>query len=146
MLKNILIKIRDIIFSIPRKPFSLQSSLHIPSSEIEGIPNIFIPWEIFPDEGPDIFRCTQGIPEYWCDHIYIPYWSQLSENEQIKIKRNAPSKEWLDWVERTTTLENILVTKEFHKRHDIPFDYRYYLKDFMIAYANNKILQENSSD
>ena len=139
-------KIKDSIFSMMRKPFRLQSSITIPPVNIERIPNIFIPWEIFPDEDPDIFRCVQGIHEYWFDHIYIPYWSQLSENKQEVIKQKAPSRAWLDWLERTTTLENILSTKEFHTRHAIPFDYRFYLKDFMIAYASNKILQRHLAD
>lgn len=67
-----LVKIKDIMFSTARKLFSSKTLPPVPPPhEIERIPNIFIPWEIFPDKDPDIFRCTQGMYEYWCDHIYI---------------------------------------------------------------------------
>lgn len=134
-----LVKIKDIMFSTARKLFSSKTLPPVPPPhEIERIPNIFIPWEIFPDKDPDIFRCTQGMYEYWFYYIYIPYWSQLSEEEQKAMKLKAPSPEWLDWVERVTIHENIVTTKDYHKLHAIPFDYRFYLKDFMIAYANHK--------
>lgn len=132
-------KIKDSIVSPVRKLFPSKSPSPIHPHEIETIPNIFIPWEIFLHADPDIFRCKQGIYEYWCDHIYIPYWFQLSEKEQIEIKQKAPSREWLDWIERVTTHENLLTTKDFHNRHDMPFGYRFYLKDFMIAYTDQKI-------
>lgn len=138
-------KIKDIIFSSVRKLFPSKSLSPVHPHEIEAIPNIFIPWEIFPHIDPDIFRCTQGIYEYWCDHIYIPYWFQLSEKEQIEIKQKAPSQEWLNWIERVTTNENILATKDFHSRHEMPFDYRFYVKDFMIAYADQKVQNKTSN-
>ena len=143
--RTIFMKIKDSIFSIVRKLFLSKSPSPIHPHEIETISNIFIPWEMFPHVDPDIFGCTQGIYEYWCDHIYIPYWFQLSKKEQIEIKQKAPSQEWLNWIKRVTTHENMLATKDFHNRHDIPFDYRFYLKDFMIAYADQKIQDKISN-
>ena len=136
---------KDIVSYLMAKVFRGKKPFPIPPKEIESIPNIFIPWELFPEVDPDIFRCNQGIYEYWCDHIFISYWFHLSEDEQKDIKRKAPSMEWLDWIERITTSENMLATKNFHERHAIPFDYRFYLKDFMIAYASDKVFPNNAS-
>ena len=79
--RTIFMKIKDSIVSPVRKLFPSKSPSPIHPHEIETISNIFIPWEMFPHVDPDIFGCTQGIYEYWCDHIYIPYWFQLSKKE-----------------------------------------------------------------
>ena len=103
----------------------------------QGVKDGVAPWELFPHKDPDIFRCTQGLEEFWSDHIFLPYWSQLSEKERNDLKRRAPSKAWLDWVEQGTTQENLLAIRAFHKRHGLPFDYRFYLGDFMLSYARD---------
>ena len=128
-------KIKDSIRALVEKLFAGKRPHPLPVHEIENIPDLFAPWELFPHKDPDIFRCTQGLEEFWSDHIFLPYWSQLSEKERNDLKRRAPSKAWLGWVERVTTQENLLAIRAFHKRHGLPFDYRFYLGDFMLSYA-----------
>ena len=118
-------KIKDSIRALVEKLFARKRPHPLPVHEIENIPDLFAPWELFPHKDPDIFRCTQGLEEFWSDHIFLPYWSQLFEKERNDLKRRAPSKAWLDWVERVTTQENLLAIRAFHKRHGLPFDYRF---------------------
>jgi hypothetical protein len=63
------------------------------------------PWIFHFEHGP-FLPCNQGAPEYWFDHIWLPFWLSLSLEDQSlylaqqeqRTKSYITSEEWGDWV------------------------------------------------
>ncbi|CAE6846447.1 hypothetical protein [Paraburkholderia aspalathi] len=64
-----------------------------------------VPWVAFPESGPLIFD-LQGDTQYWYEHVWDPYWENLSLAEQSDfLTKRKPERieDWEDWVEAIRT-------------------------------------------
>ncbi len=78
------------------------------------------PWVAFPESGPLIFN-LQGDAQYWYEHVWDPYWENLSLAEQSDFLTKRKPKRIEDWDDRVEAIR----TRDPRYREQLKQEYRH---------------------
>lgn len=100
--QTLFMRINYVIFFLHKEFFftGRQESPNVDLYLLDLVPNPLIPWEIYSNVDPDIFRCLQGNESFWLNEIWYPYWEGLTTAEQKKLIEQASTQAWREWIER----------------------------------------------